>query len=58
LIANQRSHEKQTIQGVRENSEEQTEKLQNTSNIKTMQVGNISRRVIKRILQNIKDKTI
>lgn len=58
MIANQRSHEKQTIQGVRENSEEQTEKLQNTSNIKTMQVGNISRRVIKRILQNIKDKTI
>jgi len=58
LIANHSSHEKQIIQGVRENSEEQTKKLQSMSNIKTIQVGNISRRVVKRILQNIKDKTI
>lgn len=56
MIANHSSHEKQIIQGVRENCEEQTKKLQNTSNIKTIQVGNISRRVVKRILQNIKDK--
>ena len=28
------------------------------SNIKTIQVGNISRRVVKRTLQNTKDKTI
>ena len=33
-------------------------KLQNTSNIKKIQVGNISRRAVKRILQNIKDKPI
>jgi hypothetical protein len=55
LIANHCSHEKQVIQGVRQNSEEQTKKLQNTSNIKTIQVGNISRRAVKRILQNIKE---